>query len=545
MSFNPTTLISILSLVVASIAHASTPAASPVLIGEQIYRQGKLTSGDTLLGERTDGGSIRGIAAACVSCHRRSGLGTKEGQIVIPPITGKYLQQPLEKTVRDASVPQGKNIRVKRSPYTNETLAKAIREGMDSDGRQLNYLMPRFNLNDTEMTALIEYLNQLTSAPVPGVFDDVLHFATIITPDADPVVRKGMLEVMEKFIADKNGFQHGGVRPLKSTSRSISYRVKRRWQLHVWDLTGAADTWQQQLQTKLAAAPVFAVISGLGGKNWEPVHRFCEQAALPCLFPNVELPIDASQDFYSVYFSRALLLEPELILHDLQQPAAPNKTKRLIQLYRQSDIGVAAAKALQANAETAKLKVINHALPAEKSAADISKALKQVTTDDVVILWLRPEDIAALPPQIVDNAMIYVSGSMAGLENAPLPAAWRSVAKIAYPFDLPDKRVVRMNYPLGWFKIRQIAVVNEQVQTDTYLACGILSEISGDMLDSFVRDYLVERVEVMLSQRLITGYYPRLSLAPGQRFASKGGYIAHFADAQGKKLVADSEWIIP
>lgn len=545
MSFNPSIIISVLSFAVAGFAHANESAPSPALVGEQIYRQGKLTSGDTLLGERADGGSISGVAAACVSCHRRSGLGTKEGQIVIPPITGKYLQLPLEKSVRDMSQPQVQNIRVKRSPYSDETLAIAIREGIDSDGRQLNYLMPRFNLNDTDMAALIDYLNHLTNAPVPGVFDDVLHFATIITPDADPVVRKAMLEVMEKFIADKNGFQHGGVRPLKSTSRSISYRVKRRWQLHVWDLTGTADTWQQQLQTKLAADPVFAVISGLGGKNWEPVHRFCEQAALPCLFPNVELPVDASGDFYSVYFSRALLLEPDLMMHDVQQQLAQNKTKRLIQIYRQGDSGVAAAKILQAKAEMSKLKVINHALPAAKGAADFNKLMKQVTAGDVVVLWLRPDDLAALPTQVVANTMIYISGTLGGLENAPLPAAWRTVVKIAYPFDLPNNRVVRMNYPLGWFKIRRIAVVNEQVQSDTYLACGILSEISGDMLDSFVRDYLVERVEVMLSQRLITGYYPRLSLAPGQRFASKGGYLAHFASEQGKKLVADSEWIIP
>ena len=56
---------------------------------------------------------------------------------------------------------------------------------------------------------------------------------------------------------------------------------------------------------------------------------------------------------------------------------------------------------------------------------------------------------------------------------------------MAYPFDLPEKRRVRVNYPLRWFKIRGIPVVDEQVQADTYLDCGILSEaINRSMSDA-------------------------------------------------------------
>jgi hypothetical protein len=65
------------------------------------------------------------------------------------------------------------------------------------------------------------------------------------------------------------------------------------------------------------------------------------------------------------------------------------------------------------------------------------------------------------------------------------------------------------------------------------------------MVDTFVRDYLVERVEESLEHRIITGYYPRLALAPGQRFASKGGYMVRFAEPQGSRLLPDGEWIVP
>ena len=127
---------------------------------------------------------------------------------------------------------------------------------------------------------------------------------------------------------------------------------------------------------------------------------------------------------------------------------------------------------------------------------------------------------------------------MGNLENAPLPAAWRAVARLTYPLDLPELRKVRMNFPLGWFNVRHIPVVAERVQTDTYLACVILSETLGHMLDSFVRDYLVERVESLVGHRLVNGYYPRLGLAPGERFASKGAYLVRFAGREGARVVA-------
>ena len=70
-------------------------------------------------------------------------------------------------------------------------------------------------------------------------------------------------------------------------------------------------------------------------------------------------------------------------------------------------------------------------------------------------------------------------------------------------------------------------------------------ESVGALWGNFVRDYLLETYENMLSFRTLNAYYPHLSLGPGQRFASKGGYIVHFADAAGTRIVQDGEWIVP
>lgn len=535
------TLLLLLFLLLPSLALAA-PRASAAAAGERVYREGVLPSGKPLRGEREGGAGVEGANAACVSCHRRSGLGSYEGQSVIPPIIGRYLFRPGARNVEDPDLPHVQGYVPHREPYTDTTLARAIREGKDQQGRPLSFLMPRYKLDDATLSSLIAYLKGLTSGPFPGVARDTLHFATVVTPDADPAARKGMLDVLQQFFADKNAGFRGESPPLKS-SRGVMYRVTRKWQLHVWELTGAPEGWEEQLRKHLAETPVLAVLSGIAGRTWAPVHRFCEQAGVPCLLPNVDLPVDAEQDFYPLYFSRGVLLEAQLIARRLRDARERLGLRRVVQLLREGDVGVEAARALVAGAAGG-LPIEVRVLAGGDAGRALAAALAGVRAGDAVVLWLRPRDLAALPSP-PPAAAVFASGLMGGLEEAPLPAAWRGPARLAYPFDLPELRKVRMSFPLGWFQVRHIPVVAERVQVDTYLACQILSEALGHMLDSFVPDYLVERVEVLLSHRLVNGYYPRLGLAPGQRFASKGGYLVRFVGPEGTRLLPDGEWLVP
>jgi hypothetical protein len=185
------------------------------------------------------------------------------------------------------------------------------------------------------------------------------------------------------------------------------------------------------------------------------------------------------------------------------------------------------------------------ALPPGPAGQGLAQALHESADADAVVLWLRPPDLAALGNEAGGPQAVYVSGLMGGLEHAPLPPAWRSRVRIAYPFDLPERRRVRVDYALGWFRARHISVRAEQVQADTYLACSLVSETMNHLSDSLVREYLLERLETMLEHRIVTGYYPRLALATGERFASKGGYVVRFAEPAGYKLVSEQNWIVP
>jgi hypothetical protein len=289
------------------------------------------------------------------------------------------------------------------------------------------------------------------------------------------------------------------------------------------------------------------VISGVGGKTWKPVHRFCERSGLPCLFPNVDLPVVAGPGFYDMYLSKGVLLEAQLIGDWLRRPgvigdAAPERWRRVVQIYRSGDIGEDAAAELGRALRPLEVETIDRALA---PGAVVREALSDAGPDDALVLWLRPGDIEALPAQPPASTRVFLSGIMGGLERAPLAAPWRQVARITYPFDLPDRRRPRMNYPLGWMQLKKIPVVEERTQTDTYVTCLIAAETVGMMGDDLVRDHLVETLEMHLGTNLLNGYYPRLGLAPGQRFASKGSFLVRLADPDGARLMVDRDWSAP
>jgi hypothetical protein len=517
-------------------------AATPHGDAERIYRSGVLPSGKPLRGVREGGVVIEGPAAACANCHRRSGLGVNEGAIAIPPITGKYLLRPGERPLPEATVQSAGTTVVRHARYNDQKLVRAIREGISADGKPLSSLMPRFALSQGDTALLVEYLESLSSQPVPGVSHDELNFATIVTPDADPVERSGMIDVLQHFFSNKNHFERGHDPQLVS-ARRIHYRVTYRWQLHVWELSGAPDTWEAQLRARFRAEPVFAVISGVGGRTWAPIHRFCEHEAVPCLFPNVQLPVVAERDYYPLYFSRGVLLEADLIRAQLQT-SAHAAGRRILQLYRKGDIGEYAAQSLRQSSGTLAADWIDRPLPPGGSGGDVGEALAAVHADDTLVLWLRAEDLRHLSVDPPATA-VFTSGLMAGLEHAPLPPGWRDATRITYPVDLPRQRAMRLIQPLTWFRTQHIPVVAERVQVDTYIACQVLSEAVGHAFADMVPDYLIEQIENMISVKLFDGYYPRLGLAPGQRFASKGGYIVRLAPGTGEPVIVDGNWLAP
>ena len=537
----------------------ATPAVRPELSAAaladmtHLYRDGVLPGGAPLQAHRGNARATRGRDLACANCHGRSGMGQVEGRTVIPPITGWALLRPGTRAASDAERTHEHHAGLAtpgdRPAYDDASLITAIREGRRPDGQALDLVMPRYEIDDDTARQLVAYLHQLSAARTPGAVNDTLNFATIVTPDADPVARDAMLGVLRAYFATKNDFTPHSMSTAGSPTgpaQASDFRIKQRWQLHEWRLQGDPASWSQQLARWERETPVFAVISGIAGRTWQPVHDFCERQGIPCLFPNVDLPPVRESDFYPIYFSRGVLLEADLLAAHLEgtQP----RPKTVVQVYRGSDIGAQAAVALREALTAGAWNVTDKdldAYPALRTQPDLGKVLEDVGDDAILLLWLRPEDVARLPTQWSRATPAYLSGIMAGLERAPLPPQWRTRTRMTYPYALPDERRVMLSYPLGWLRVQHLPVVDERVQVDTYLACSMLAENLISTHGTMLRDFVVERVQASVGSGLIQGNYRRLGLAPGQRFASKGGYLVQFAQPTGTALRVDGEWTTP
>lgn len=530
---------------------AADEHADAVARGEQIYLHGRLANGSALQGRRGGGqAQSSGEAAACVNCHKHSAMGAREGIERIPPIAGRYLDPPYTLSPDKPDVMYVENMHGRRSPYKSDTMiTRAIREGIDPDGHVFSPLMPRYALSDEDAADIIAYLKSLDRPVQPGVTDRVLSFATIVTPDAEPARRDAVLAVLNQFVHDKNdkAFTIGPTGPVYMAGRSFAGKmmhiVPRRWDLQVWTLTGAPDTWQAQLEQDYAAHPVLAVLSGVGGLEWTPVHRFCEGRKVPCLFPNIDFPVDQQDDFYPLYFTRGLALEADLIASGLNAPG--HEATEVVQVYRRASAGELAARQLTLTLKGEGRAIEDIALPPDADAAAIQAALARPRKPGPLVLWLPSSDIANLGdiPGWVSAA--FLSGRLGRYDDMPLPSAWRPRAEIAYPIDLPEQRHVRLHYTRDWMQARHLPITEITLQTDTWLACSILAETINEMVDAFVPEYLVERIQEALDHRFVAGNFPRLSLTDHQRFASKGGYLVRFTQPTGPALTPVGGWLVP
>lgn len=527
-------------------------AAEPSTVqeaGMRMYRDGQLPSGALLRGRVQNGVELSGGDAACAKCHRRSGLGGGEGQKSIRPIAGRMLfERPAATlTERRQISAQGAGERV---PYSVYTLARALREGIDSAGRSLDELMPRYNMNDEEVAQLAAYLKILSREAAPGVSDSEIHFATVVTPGVGQARTKAMLDVLEAFFSAKNaGTRKEGKR--KAIDRERMYSSYRDWVLHVWKLEGLPETWPAQLEDYYRKQPVFAMLSGIGASTWRPVHEFCEQKALPCLFPNVDYPVISETDYASIYFSRGVVLEAEVLAKHLADVDRNGQSGPIVQVFRDDAAGRVPAQALRAALQRRGIKdVSDHAVAGEGPVpAEFWSQLLKETRPSALVLWLNDEDITHLhgqggAPSGMEN--VYLSGSLIARPcKILLFDGWLDRMRLVYPFELTERRTQRLSRMKHWLESRNIPLRDERIQSSTYFAVTVAGDALAHMGNNFSRDYFIERVEQMTEQSLSSTVYPRLSLGPGQRFASRGSYVARFPGAGEIMLMPVSEWIVP
>jgi cytochrome c553 len=571
-----------------------TADVNAVAAGRRIYLEGVLPDGQMLQGVRPDAGRVMGQAAACVKCHRPSGLGMVEGTVGVPPITGRALFGGGDPVIVYMNRQFDQSLSVPHPPYDPAALAAAIRDGRHQSGRAMHALMPRYALSDSQLQGLSAYLKTLSSAWSPGVSADSIHIATVIAPGVDPERRKAFLATMTTLLNQVNINVNSSHRQKVVPAIERHLGSRRKFALDVWDLSGPSSTWGEQLKRHHQESPVFAVLSGLSQHEWQPVQDFCESSRVACWFPSVDLvPAGAASSQFSLYFSAGIALEAEVMASQLAQTGG-----RIVQLLADDPVARAGASALRrALAKTNAAEagsVID--IDVAKDAAKVREALAGLGEQDALVLWVKPTDMLAMAKLAAIKAPVFVSATLAAGDQFELPMALRQHATLVQPLEVERMRNSNLERFNIWLNAMKIPVVDTRMQSEVYFATRSLIATVHGMLNNLHTDYLIERAEATLSmfeamqvqeeirdkmmgpmnkrplspkpltaaeqaamadaaraqsehleemrKRGGTTVYPRLSLAPGQRFASKGAYLERLnPDSLG--IIGEPLWVVP
>lgn len=521
---------------------AEAPSPAQIEAGRRIYEKGILPSGAPVRAVRDGTVPVSGAGAACVLCHRRSGMGVAEGLNFVPPVTAPALFEPYRPVGHQPRTAPG----VKytdfpsrtRPPYDSASLARALRDGESPGGHRFQFMMPRYELADGDMEALEAYLRTLSAAPSPGVEARTTHFATVIAPGVDPVRRKAMLDVLDACFAER--FPIGHVDPRSGGAPS----QRLEWKLHVWDLSGPPESWRAQLDARLAQRPVFAMVSGLAAESWAPIHAFCEGQRLPCLFPNVDAPGAADEGDYAFYFSGGVQLEARALAQWLVERRGEHGLAKVVQVSRPQTAGAEGAVALRAALAGSGL-TIEDRTPGE----DWANVMSSVDKGDALVLWLRDRELAQLVARVPKPAagLVVVSGTLGGADRPPLTVEWRKRARIVYPFDPPARWTKRMAFNLQPFLARhRIAKGDMRLQGNTLTACNYLATGFSMLQGRGFSDYLVEAIENGGDGNAAApSAFPRFTLGPSQRYGAKGAYVVRFEPPKWGRIARDGDWIVP
>lgn len=161
-----------LAVAVLGLANAQAPAVDPADAGRRLFQHGVDRNGVPIEAHVGIGARLPGAAAACAKCHGTGGRGSRDAGLQVPGVQWALL-------TRDKPAEAGS---LARSAYTEATLLRALREGMNADGQPLAAAMPRFQLGARAEADLLTYLQSLGTERerVPGVEPDRLVLGTVV-----------------------------------------------------------------------------------------------------------------------------------------------------------------------------------------------------------------------------------------------------------------------------------------------------------------------------------------------------------------------------
>lgn len=552
MNFRSIKLFIILAVVLAAIwfgldgrgssaASASTPGGlTPAeQRGKKIYLKGEDEGGEitALLG-----GSDTEVPAstfACATCHGLKGEGTNEGGLQAPALVWSALAAPGTSALT----------RQEREAYTEATLVRALRAGLDASRGRLHPGMPRYRMSDEQAASLVAYLKKLGREVETGVSETTIKVGAAL-PLSGSLAQVGedIKATLAASFAEAN--ERGDI-------------YGRRFELVVADSRGDLEGTRAATRTLIERDGVFALAGSYEPREGIAADEFLRQSEVPLVGPVTLSPYLTMPPNRFVFYLLPTFNEQARSLVDFIAAQSPNeratvapalgkdrqgatvarKTRAAV-IHVNGALETGALASLQAQARLRSVEIVseqsyeagrfNAARAVETLARTRAEYVFFFGSAQEIVACAREMERAGLKTSLVSSVMMLGGGAF------ELPPSVAARTFLSYPSALPNQEDFAEF--LSVMQRRGVPLRSPAFQTIAYAAAKTLIEATKLSSRELSRHTLINALEGLRGYR--TGVVPPLSFSPNRRVGVEGSYVVGI-DLVNKRYTALSEQIIP
>jgi ABC-type branched-subunit amino acid transport system substrate-binding protein len=488
-------LLLVLGLVGAAHGQALTPAEQ---IGRRLYHDGVDGAGK-LIEARVAGSAtpLKGKAVSCGNCHGEDGRGRPESGVDPGDVTWTDMTKPY------GHVHAGNR---RHGPYDRAGFIRAMRDGVDPAGNVLEPAMPRYDLSDADLEALVAYLKRLDRQVDAGITDTTLRVGTVL-PTSGRLADNGraVQRVLQGYFDGIN--QRGGVHG-------------RRLLLAVAPLGDEASDARLAAERLLKQDSVVALLAPLTARSERSFTTMVEAAKVPVVGPLTLFPDSTSSS--SLYVFHVLPGVPELAeaLAVHLHPVLALGGRPVVLLHAAGADGEATARAVEARLRARGYSALTLE-PAAGAPADVAARLKRREAAAVIVLAPGPQLTATVRASADAGLHPYwlVPAPFVPADLLDWPRELDGRVLLAYP-TLPGDRTAAGNAALRAASGGDRG--HQAMQVAALGAAMVLVEGLSRAGRDVSRQKLMSALEGM--QGFETGLTPRITYTAERRIGSYGAY---------------------
>lgn len=490
-------------------------------LGRTIYHKGRTDAGEELrVSLAGSDGSLSATLFRCVQCHGVGGQGTQEGGLRVPPLTPPFLTRP------HVSLQTGQP----RGAYTDQTLARAITQGVDTTGESLHSGMPRYHLTDHQAAALVAYLKKIGTDDDadPGVAATTIAVgATLPLSGSLASIGRDAQAVLEGYFRNVN--ERGGI-------------YGRRIRLVVAD-TGKDASQAAATEWLVKTEQVFALVGSFESGDTSKTHGLLEHEQVPLIGPLALSPQPSDPpNPYVFYTLPGFDIQYRVLLDFLmsQPRLATDQARPRVAIIQPKKTTVLNSILTPTKRNTLNIVVEQEYGRGAVAGDGLVQRLKRDHVDAVVFVG-DGEDFLRLAQKLDQqylSPMLLAPAGMVGQKVLFIPSQLRSKVVLAAAIDPPTEQdLVELQklagqHPLQNFGFSRMAKVAASAFIESLMQVG----------RHVTRSLVIEKLERFREQDTGSGFL--LTYGSQRRIGSVRIRLFHVApDSLG--YIPVSEWLVP